>query len=42
MTTYERDATCMTSEVNPCSVPMTRKLFSLILNGVYENVLACA
>jgi len=32
----------MTIEVNPLSVPWTRILFPLILNGVLENVLVCA
>jgi len=32
----------MKTEVNAFSVPWTRKLFPLILNGVLENVLVCA
>jgi len=32
----------MKTEVNAFSVPWTRKLISLILNGVLENVLVCA
>ena len=32
----------MKSEVNPFSVPCTRTIFSLLLNGILENVLVCA
>jgi len=31
-----------TTEVNPFSIPWTRKRFFFILNGVLENVLVCA
>jgi len=33
---------CMKTEVNPFSVPWTRKKFPHTLNGVLENVLVCA
>jgi len=32
----------MKTDVNPFSAPWTRKLFSLLLNGVLEIVLVCA
>jgi len=32
----------MQTEVNPVSVPWTRKRYPLILNGVLEHVLVCA
>jgi len=32
----------MQTEVNPFSVPWRRKRITLIINGVFENVLVCA
>ena len=32
----------MQTEVNPLSVPWRRKRITLIINGVFENVLVCA
>jgi len=36
---FKKDEKCMKTEVNPCSVPWTRKWLPLIFNGVMENVL---
>jgi len=38
----EKHKKSMKTEVNPFSIPKTRKWFPLLLNGVLQNVLFCA